>query len=824
MPDPPLRGRVWRAIRDEQWNGFKNLRIRNPSMLSWRRWVECTSVTFFAAVVLLAETLFFHVTKFIVDFLQATCVIGCAAVGVAIGACLAGCWRPRISTFFSACCAGTTASLYIAAYVLLRQPRFEWLLLATSGIFVFPSAYIAGAFERGSVSRVYFFDLLGAALGVAVAVLAFGWLGSEEIFLAVVALLPIAGLVPLLDRETELRVGRVSLGLGLIVAACMGSVGLYQQLRDDRFNVVRLVNPAAPSIPMESMLRRKSRLRVTDTYDNLVGRIDVLPSKGRTFVTYDGFFNDNFTSAVVRDYQLYAAPDKVRFPVMDKRVFYGFVTEPAVFVVGPAAQGIIKTLRAITPVEKIDAVEINPGILQIMQQDYYDASGRAYEGLRPVLGNALAALRQTDKRYDIITLVNTHSSRWIGTLGPPDYLHTLESYHLYFDHLTDAGYLLFEERPTTQLGEMALRRLIATLYESLRQRGVQDPSRHFFVWEFMSRRFYEQGLSGIQPGSDMYYVGMVVTREPIDDRRQQDIAAWYEHRLATRGAEPGSPTESGVEVVQPAYLKNVWNHPRFGPFFDLLAAGDLRTGETEFDYTPVTNDRPFPAYVPRVTPEVEQLVWWVAQVCLGFCGALAIPAAWGAHQPWAAMLIVYQVLIGFAYFLVEVMLMHVYQHVLISPTTSLAVVLGALLIGSGIGGQLATWLPPSLAIVALVPCTFVGVRGPEWMLTAGWSNGAIHVASVAMIFVIGMAMGVYFPSGLSLARRQSLGHKIPYLFGINALAGSAASVVSLYCGMRWGYFWTLMLAIGLFGLASMMMAVAGARVRSATRDLNRALD
>ena len=152
---------------------------------------------------------------------------------------------------------------------------------------------------------------------------------------------------------------------------------------------------------------------------------------------------------------------------------YGLVPEPSVFVIGSATTGILKTLREITPVEEIDAVEVNPGVLQMMQHDYVDASGQAYRDVHVVLGNALSVLRRSDKKYDLITLINAHSSRWIGALGPPDYLHTRESYDMYFDHLSEDGYLLFEERPDTYRGELGVKRMILTLWDCLERRGVR---------------------------------------------------------------------------------------------------------------------------------------------------------------------------------------------------------------------------------------------------------------------------------------------------------------------------------------------------------------
>ena len=242
------------------------------------------------------------------------------------------------------------------------------------------------------------------------------------------------------------------------------------------------------------------------------------------------------------------------FPSIDPRVVYGLVREPRVFVIGPASTGIIKTLRTITPVQNIQAVEINPGVLRMMREDYFRESGEAYRDLPVILGNALSVLRRDARKYDLITLVNAHSTRWIGVVGSPDYLHTREAYDLYLDRLTEDGYLLFEERPDTLRGELGVKRMLLTLYDCLRRRGVKDPAEHFFVWEFMSRRHLEQGRTDIVPGSDMYYVGVVVSLEAVCRATARRPAGLVQSGLVCRlgrrkatGLHPVSAThEAGI--------------------------------------------------------------------------------------------------------------------------------------------------------------------------------------------------------------------------------------------------------------------------------------
>ena len=710
---------------------------------------------------------------------------------------------PSSGTPSAGAVAARPRSLYVAAWVLLRWPNLFLLLPAVASVFVCPSFFIARAFAEGSARGVYLFDMLGAGAAVVLTVLAYQWLVSEEIFLGSVTLIPLVGGAATAAYATWRARRRWITCLALLALAGTGGLLWSWQVTRHALLIPRLVNPDAPNIPSQNFLRRASRWRVEHTYDSLIGRLDTIPAADRVFVTYDGFFNDNFSNNVIRDYAQYTKPHDIRLPSADRRVVYGLVPEPSVFVIGPATSGILTTLREITPVENIEAVEVNSGVLQIMLRDYYDASGQAYRGVHTVLGNALSVLRRSDKKYDIITLINAHSSRWIGALGPPDYLHTRESYDMYFDHLTEDGYLLFEERPDTYRGELGLKRMIITLYDCLRRRGITDPAQHFFIWEFMSHRYHDQGKTGIATGSDMYYVGMIVSLKPLTGQRLADLLEWYNLEWRIRWDDEQPVYFPFRRLLEPAYLKGTWHGERFGPFFDMLAADDFRGLGESFDASIITNDRPFPSCPTTSEPEVLRALVVISGICVALGGLFAIGAMRGIRRrTHMALLVFYNVAIGLAYFFVEIMLIQAYQGVFLSPSASLVLVLGVLLIGSAIGGLLADRVPLWSATIALVPVLAVCLRVPAWTVQLGLDYGQSGVAAAAMVFVVGMNMGVYFPTGLLRARQWSLSERIPHLFAINAMAGSLATVVSLYLAIRVGYTWTLIGAFVLYVAAT----------------------
>jgi hypothetical protein len=140
--------------------------------------------------------------------------------------------------------------------------------------------------------------------------------------------------------------------------------------------------------------------------------------------------------------------------------------------------------------------------------------------------------------------------------------------------------------------------------------------------------------------------------------------------------------------------------------------------------------------------------------------------------------------------------------VFVSPSASLILVLGVLLISSAVGGLLAQRLPLVVATIALIPVLVACLRLPDWTMRWQFDPWWTGATAVAMVGCVGMTMGVFFPGGLLLAQSRSLHEKIPHFFAINTLSGTLATVLSLYLGIRWGYSWTLVAAFALYVIAT----------------------
>ena len=761
-------------------------------------------VTAFAALLLLLETVLFHVVDFLFDYFSATGVISWAVLGIGIGALAAARIRGDEDRVYLFCAIGATLSLYASAFVMMRFPVLPLIAVCVSVLCFFPVVFITLAFRRHAADRVYLFDMAGAGLGVIVTVVLYEFLRSEGIVLLVLTLLPLLGLVRYLGAENVTRRAKRVAVVVLGPLVLLGAVLFGLQVGLDALNVVRLFTTEDYAKP--KVYRLKEPDRIDRSYDNLVGRIDLLtyPKRpGFYCVCYNGHGNDGFDTRQPHEYEYYKKKGN-KWPSADQRVFYGLKDEPQIFIIGAAARGVTKTVKKLTPLKNITATEIDPSIVQIMAHDYYAESGKAYRGLDPIVGNAISVLKSMDRQFDMITLINTHSGRTIGYRSGPDYLHTRETYHLYMDRLTEDGYINFEERPFNRGGELGLFRMIHTMWQVLRERGAADPSRHFFIWDWAAepKLFplidlrYVEGTEEYRK-RERYYKGMIATREPIVGERREKLLKWQRDVVG------------GSRVV---YLKDVLEHGETSDFFKWLEQDDLSPlGADDFDASIVTNDRPFPSLSRNAVPEVVELVLYAGGIFVVFGLLCLIGVLKGVDKKRGFVLASYNTLIGFGYFFIEIMLLQVYQNVFVSPSMTLVLVLGLLLISSGLGGVVAGSIRPTIAAAGLFPLSLAAVYLPSVMLWLDLPFGIAKVLGVALICACGFLMGVFFPKGLGLAGIWNLRQKIPYLFAINSVAGSFAVVLALYSGIKFGYSTTIVAALAVYALSALMIEYLSSR-------------
>jgi len=140
--------------------------------------------------------------------------------------------------------------------------------------------------------------------------------------------------------------------------------------------------------------------------------------------------------------------------------------------------------------------------------------------------------------------------------------------------------------------------------------------------------------------------------------------------------------------------------------------------------------------------------------------------------------------IGLGFMLIELSQMHRLILLLGHPTYGLSVVLFALLLSSGVGSFVSQRIRDirrggvRLLLVLLAVLALFGIVTPSLALAIEpWPTPVRIAVAVAMLFPLGLLLGMAFPLGLRVAvgRSQRL---TPWLWGINGAASVLASVLA----------------------------------------------
>ncbi len=148
--------------------------------------------------------------------------------------------------------------------------------------------------------------------------------------------------------------------------------------------------------------------------------------------------------------------------------------------------------------------------------------------------------------------------------------------------------------------------------------------------------------------------------------------------------------------------------------------------------------------------------------------------------------------LGMAYIWVEIGYIQRFTLYLGRPVVVFAVVLGTLLLFSGIGSGLSRRMglgqkPVVASLLAALVALGCGVVAlPLCRLTLAWSVEARVAVAVALVAPAGFFMGVPFPSLVTRLER-TLPERIPWAWAINAFATVVGSIGAVVGGMAWGF-------------------------------------
>jgi hypothetical protein len=509
--------------------------------------------------------------------------------------------------------------------------------------------------------------------------------------------------------------------------------------------------------------------------------------------------------------------DHLRYDVANVAYHLGRTGEACIIGVGggrDVQSAILFGCRHVT------GVEINPIFIDLLRGPY-----RAFAGIagRPdvtlVTAEARSYLSRQSKKYSIIqmSLIDTWALTGVGAFSlSENALYTVEAWNLFLDRLSDDGiFTVSRWHSPQQISETG--RVLALAAGTLLRRGIQRPSDH---------------LALISIGN---ISTLLVARRPFtpaDVDRVQTVCQEYRFQpILFPGHPPPTPLLRQILAAR--------------TYEELLAA--TRDGELRCD--PTTDEDPYFFNMLRLSnlgaafAESEGIISGNLVATLTLCGliftllvlaaaTIVIPLLLSerreANAPGSSLALwwgaIYFSLIGAAFMLIEIALIQRLTVLLSHPIYALGVILFTIIASTGVGSLLSDRLPlcrrPWAYVFPVVTVAYIiGIRFALTVLLRNMvaeSELAKIVASVAVIFPMGLLMGMFFPTGMRLAKSVCPGDT-PWFWALNGIFGvlfsAIAVLISIYAGISANFY----IAAGCY--AAVLIPLEGLRRRANTPEV-----
>lgn len=684
-------------------------------------------------------------------------------------------------------------------------------LLALAVPFAFAGALIAALLsaEAARAGRIYSANLVGSAAGAALAPLLIGALGSERAVLLGAALGAVAALVLAEQGRRALRVA----SWGALATILLLMVALPAPLQIHPSPYKRL-----------SQFRLNPDATIAATRQNAYARLDIVVSPTihvapGLSLTYIGNLPPQ-TGLLIDGDALLPVMETHGAPLALARALPtapAYALRPGASVVVLGSGGNMEAWAALANgARAVTVVEPNRLIYDALTGDLRGVAGIAGYPHVDILHREIRTFAQErPARYDVAVLTLADNYRPI-TSGAftltENYTLTVEAFRAYLDLLNPDGLLVFSRWLQSPPSETP--RALALVLEALADR-VPDPRDHIFVF-----RSFQTATFLVKP-TPFTAAEVEALLDAIERLRYDLVLAPDMPALAERMA---GLVNRFARLETPIYhemLTALADAPDRAAFY---AAYD-------FDIRPPTDDHPFffHFFRWRQTPEVLQNLgtrwqpfggsgFFVLLALLIFAVAAALllvlvpvglrarfrAALHGAGRGRALRVAAYFAAIGLAYLLVEVALIQAYMLTLGQPTLAVAVVIGALLLWSGVGsarlGQRAGrgWIAALAAIIALTPL-IVRLLTPLLLpLPLALRTAAV----IALIAPAGLLMGVPFPRGIAALRGTP--DLVPWAWAVNGGASVISAVLAVIIALSWGFTAVLLGGGGLYLLAAVL--------------------
>ncbi len=729
----------------------------------------------------------------------------------------------RTGRTLSLTCAALALVIVVSELVLVQvSSRWTATLLGEVGklLVIFTAAaapFVVGGFALGlamtrhalHVHRLYFWDLVGAALGCLVVI---PWMDAVDAPRVLVSTAAVAGVAGALLAGSGPGPGWArgrTLGLttaAVIVAALLAAPGAFRvrYAKGERLDALRPEFNRWNSYSMVTVLAQHDfrGWGMSPTYRGS------LPEQKAVLIDLN---------ALTMLTRFRGDLAEVTSGLHDATAFVHAVhPAPATACVIGAGAGKDVLAALASGARHVTAIELNPLIADgIVRGAYRGYAGGLYD--RPdvtlKLGDGRASLRDVRRDLDLVhlSMVDTSAATAAGAYAlSENSLYTVEAFRDYLGHLRSGGALSVSSvsLPGLAVGQ----RLVALAREAVLADGGA-PSESVLVLSAPWLALPDAVLHTV-----IVKRGAWTDEERARARRRADELGF---RLAYLPGQP--PPESQSERM----LSTILNVRGAAELDRALEAWPV-------DVSATTDDRPYFFYQNRLSDLVAMLapsqrtqaypfgnglfvlakVLLIAVVMVVGCmlAPLALSARGRGEGRGLALDVSFVTLLGVGFMALEIAMVQRVTLYLGRPSDGLAVVLFVLLASGGLGSAWARRFSSAtrarrlaLSLLALVAYVTLlsqsGAMARLFQATSALSLTARLVIASAVLAPLGALLGVALPTWLARAAERAPG-RVPWLWGINGAASVLGSVLATLVAMHAGISGALWLGVASYALAA----------------------
>jgi hypothetical protein len=724
----------------------------------------------------------------------------------------------------------------IACFLLVQRLPFntlelfwdpgQWRFLLLSYLLLFIPFFFAAnciclafaAFGQ-QIPRIYALDLLGAGLGALGIILALYLFMPSGVLKLVTALALLAALAAALQgsaRQRRVAIAPLALSTLAVLALPDAWLGLrlseYKSLSqtlqmkgahilEERSSPLGLLSiVASPEVP----LRLAPGLSLNNRQEP--------PAQLGLFVDGDApspinRFDGDLEPFGYLDYQTSALP-------------YHLIQPGQVMILGMGGgSGLLQA--ALHDVPRIEAVELDPQVAKLLQQDYADYAGWRYLAPRVRIhpGEARGYLSGTRDRYDLIqiSLLDSASAASGGVYGLSEsYLYTREAIAEYLKHLTPDGLLSITR--WVKIPPRDGLKLLATGIEALRLQGIERTARHLVLirgWDtstlvLKNRPFDAWQIHQLTDFCEQrsfdpaYYPGITADRTNRYNILPEPY--FYQGALALLGAHPERYFDQYKFAIRPASD----DRPYFFNFFKWSTLPEILSSYREGGFSLLELGYPV-------------LVLTLLQAVLASVILILLPILWLRHRRQSrasghtGAVLLYFLAIGLGFMFIEIVFIQKFILFLAHPIQAVTVILCGFLIFSGLGSLSAQRLldrrrtPRVLIIVSLlaaISLVYLMLLPP--LFTSLSSLHPVAKAGITLVLIAPLAfcMGMPFPLGLSRVTRSDP-QLLPWAWGVNGCASLISAILATLLAIHLGFTWVVIMALAAYLSAGLVYPALG---------------